>query len=957
MEEYNIAFASMLNRWKDFFEWFETKSGISFESLDDGERMHCPIHGGDSGEAFRLYDDFNEIGGAICNSCIHLRARNGIELLTGLIIYTENIPEQQAKENALGLIKQYLTEKRIPEHSPNSARQLHRYHGFNASDVAVSYLRGRGLPLWELPHGLKGATRFFKKGPDNETLILNALAGLLFSKDGVPLTFHYVLLDDNYEKIKIDGVETKGSAYINKEKSLSGAYVDLTWDANREATTLIYGEGMETVLAAAFAHQDPALARAKVGGGASYKNHLIPENINRVIYALDNDHTLNEALNELGMIAARYRDKEIYAAIPPQLSEAEKIDWLDRLKNFPESLHEDWKNSLKKISPSSGVPMAATPNPTVQRFNPLDALSSISDVEDEPVGERTIVTAQNIPGIEFTDGANRPLVDLNDIPDVHLFDLLDRLVEQKTPEYWYVYALSKEIVHLNANTEITNVKDEDVGLWISQYIEFGKITSNRNGVRVTYAGTPTSRVKTWWKAEQTKKKFLNHLKTLKAVVNKPILIRDSESDRVKLLSGEGYDPEYQYFFDVDPLYKEASDDADRMLDTLKKNYAGENESLTMSAYQRKNISMLWKNYFTDEIFYDFEFASPADEANIYAALFAPLLAGMAPATPFIMIEAPQRGSGKTFLAKAVTSIWGRTPNLGLDENSEELQKTLVSAFAEGHNQLLIDNISGYIKSDILARLLTDPRNTTFRILGGNKTIKPPENMVLVGTANNAQIQEEIMRRTLIIRLEPKALDPAQRTRGDFKHPNLLDVINRNKKELASIIYLTIKSWLDCGAPEFTHQESFTGFEEWSNFSHVFLWWAGTPNASSFIKNRKALLNQGDQEINDIETFLELWVRQYGYDNPQLAQELVTAAHNEELPFGSVFQKNNVNEQSKQMGRELNPLLGRRFLLTDGTVVAIQKKKAHRFPEKNNMPYVAYQLKRLADGEPAPSPII
>lgn len=951
MSDFSIAFSSLIGKWDQFFEWFAQRTNLEFDTFTPGEPQHCPIHGGESGEAFRFYDDFLEQGGGICNSCINLKASNGINLAAGFLMELHGYTKDTARAEALSLVENFLMEKRIPPQSINCAKQLHRFFGFTENAIALAYFRNRGIPLDRLPPGVKGTSTLYKRAPDNKGRNFNAAAGLLKSKGGLPLTYHYVLLDDQYEKLDMEGMRTKSSAFINKEKSLSGAYVDLTSETETFSDTIIFGEGMETVLAAKYISRTESQARAKVGGGGSYSNLLIPEGIKTAIYALDNDHTLEPALQELESISAQNKGIAIYAAVPPSIEGIDKPDWLNVLVENPTEATDIWHSSLREIK---GL-IKFSP-----KSKPAEEALENEEPEENSLGGSYLLSPDQIEQAVFDEKA-RALVNLSDLSDVLLFKLFDKLIEQKAPENWYVYTLSKEVVLINANMEIIPVKEEDVGVWISNFIEFGKISHTRDGMRISYTGTPAQRVKTWWRADRTKRLFQARLNPLKAVINKPILNRDITTSTVSLLSGDGYDAQHHYYFNIDPTYKNASDLADKHLAQLNQEYdllpASDKDDMSRAAFHRRNISMLWAHYFKDEILYDFEFASKSDESNLYSAFFAPLLAGMVSSTPFIMVEAPQRGSGKTFLAKATTSIWGHSPNIGLDDNADELQKTLVSAFSEGHNQILIDNISGYIKSDILARLLTDPRNTTFRILGGNKIIKPPENMVLVGTANNAQIQEEIMRRTLVIRLEPKALDPAQRTTQDFKHPNLLEVIERNKEMLASIIYLTIKSWLDSGAPEFSHAHSFTGFEEWSTYSHIFMWWGGLPSSAHFIENRKELLNQGDQDVNDIETFLELWARTFGFNEPLMAQSLVTAAHENELPFGSVFQKSNVNEQSKQMGRELNPLLGRRFLLSDGTIVAIQKKKAHRFVEKNNMPYVAFLLKRLQKDEPAPPAII
>lgn len=54
--------------------WSEIIQNLSFIDIDDAvanPRHHipCPIHGGRNGDAYRVFDDFDETGGSVCNTC------------------------------------------------------------------------------------------------------------------------------------------------------------------------------------------------------------------------------------------------------------------------------------------------------------------------------------------------------------------------------------------------------------------------------------------------------------------------------------------------------------------------------------------------------------------------------------------------------------------------------------------------------------------------------------------------------------------------------------------------------------------------------------------------------------------------------------------------------------------------------------------------------------------------
>lgn len=71
------------NRWPDIVRALSKQDAMS-DAIDRGPRRHgyCPIHEGKNGDAFRIYADFAESGGAVCNSC-GARA-NGFQLLKWL---------------------------------------------------------------------------------------------------------------------------------------------------------------------------------------------------------------------------------------------------------------------------------------------------------------------------------------------------------------------------------------------------------------------------------------------------------------------------------------------------------------------------------------------------------------------------------------------------------------------------------------------------------------------------------------------------------------------------------------------------------------------------------------------------------------------------------------------------------------------------------------------------------
>ncbi len=70
-------------RWSDIVVRLAPSDAMQ-AAIERGHRRfgYCPVHGGKHGDAFRIFEDFEETGGAVCNSCG--RFANGFQLLVWL---------------------------------------------------------------------------------------------------------------------------------------------------------------------------------------------------------------------------------------------------------------------------------------------------------------------------------------------------------------------------------------------------------------------------------------------------------------------------------------------------------------------------------------------------------------------------------------------------------------------------------------------------------------------------------------------------------------------------------------------------------------------------------------------------------------------------------------------------------------------------------------------------------
>ena len=136
--------------------------------------------------------------------------------------------------------------------------------------------------------------------------------------------------------------------------------------------------------------------------------------------------------------------------------------------------------------------------------------------------------------------------------------------------------------------------------------------------------------------------------------------------------------------------------------------------------------------------------------------------------PLAVVNAPQPGTGKTLLCKAVSLIAvGNVDTLTTaPNNSEEWRKKITSVLSRGSLIIILDNIDGRLTSDDLAAALTT-ETWSDRLLGHNKIVTLPQRSVWIGNGNNITVGGDLPRRSYMINLDAKSSRPW--LRDDFQH--------------------------------------------------------------------------------------------------------------------------------------------------------------------------------------------
>ncbi|HEY2406831.1 MAG TPA: hypothetical protein VGI10_12550 [Polyangiaceae bacterium] len=256
---------------------------------------------------------------------------------------------------------------------------------------------------------------------------------------------------------------------------------------------------------------------------------------------------------------------------------------------------------------------------------------------------------------------------------------------------------------------------------------------------------------------------------------------------------------------------------------------------------------------------DFPFAAPVHRTAWLSALLT-LLARPAidGPTPLVLIDASERGTGKTLLADVIGMICRgkKLPRRTAPEDAAEWKKAMLAIAIAADPVVLIDNVTRMLKSDALDAVLT---GTAFRerVLGRNEELSLDVRTLFVVTANNAILSADLIRRSVHARLEPKAERPDQRS--DFRRPDLLGHVRDHRAEYLAAGLTILRGYFAAGRPT-VDMKPMGSYEAWSSVVRASLVWAGEPDIAT---TQDALRENSDPEHEDTHTFFAAWHAVYG----------------------------------------------------------------------------------------------
>jgi putative DNA primase/helicase len=272
-----------------------------------------------------------------------------------------------------------------------------------------------------------------------------------------------------------------------------------------------------------------------------------------------------------------------------------------------------------------------------------------------------------------------------------------------------------------------------------------------------------------------------------------------------------------------------------------------------------------------DVIADFPVASEAGRsAWVAGVITAAVRSAIDGPAPMWIVDASAPGSGKTLMVDATATITtGRDAARTIYASDDaEMRKRITAIALAGDPLILLDNVSGTLGCPSLDAALT---GTTWRdrLLGSSAmTAELPMRTVWMATGNGLVIGADLVRRALLVRLEPMTERPEERT--GFRHPRLLDYVRKHRAELLSAALTIPRAYVVAGRPDqrLTPMGSYTA---WSDLVRSAIVWAGMADPCATIAEIRAT----DPRADALRAVLRAWP--VDVDRAATVAELLTAA--------------------------------------------------------------------------------
>lgn len=277
----------------------------------------------------------------------------------------------------------------------------------------------------------------------------------------------------------------------------------------------------------------------------------------------------------------------------------------------------------------------------------------------------------------------------------------------------------------------------------------------------------------------------------------------------------------------------------------------------------------------DELLAEFPFkdgggVNSVDQAVALSELLTPVLRGAMPNAPMHLSNAPQPGTGKSYLADLASEMatGERCAVVAFSPSPEETEKRLIGAALAGHPIIALDNATGTIEGDLLCQIAERPL-LQLRPLGTSQMSRIPNTYTVLANGNNAQVAADMVRRTIECRLDANVERPEARVFRD----NPLARIRRNRGIYIAAILTIARAYLCAGKPGCL--PPLPSYESWSDIVRSPLVWLGRADPVASM----ATLHSVDPKRQGRVRVFQSWAQELGIGSAYQTADLISEANN------------------------------------------------------------------------------
>jgi putative DNA primase/helicase len=219
---------------------------------------------------------------------------------------------------------------------------------------------------------------------------------------------------------------------------------------------------------------------------------------------------------------------------------------------------------------------------------------------------------------------------------------------------------------------------------------------------------------------------------------------------------------------------------------------------------------------------EFPFSDDASRSVALSLLITPVVrAAVGPVVPAHGVDSPAPGTGKSYLTNLASELATGRPCavVAADRKPEETDKRLNGVLLSGRTLISLDNIRGTLASALLCQAIEQPM-LDLRPLGTSTMTAIANTATIVLNGNNLTIAEDLVRRTLLCRLDADSETPEERIfQGDP-----IACVRRSRPAYVAAALTIVRAYAVAGMPD--GLAPLPSFGNWSNKLRSALVWLG-----------------------------------------------------------------------------------------------------------------------------------